>query len=206
MALSVITLDDLLNKSDYKEEEIKQLLFSFETISLKYAPGSEDVQYFLHNKAIEFEKIGISRTTLIMSTYKGKSFLAGYFSVSPKPLVINKKNFGKLSGSLKRRLMGVGHKTDQDNYQIPSILIGQLGKNYSDISQKAKSLNGNELLQLAYEKVKDIHKLIGGRIVYLECENFGKIKDFYLYNGFREIEELRSKDELCIFIKDIKKL
>ncbi|CDQ41519.1 hypothetical protein [Virgibacillus salexigens] len=206
MALDVITLDDLLNKSGYEEEDIKKLLFSFETISLKYSPGSDDVQYFLHNKAIEFEKIGLARTTLIMSTYKDQSFLAGYFSISQKPLVINKKNFGKLSGSLKKRLMGVGHRTDQDNYQIPSFLIGQLGKNYSEVSRKAKCINGNDLLQLAYQKIKEAHKLVGGRIVYLECEDFGKIKDFYLNNGFREIDQFRAENELCIFIKDIKNL
>lgn len=206
MALNLITLDDLLNKSDYEEEDIKKLLFSFETISSKYAPGSEDVQDFLHNKAIQFEKIGLSRTTLVMSTYRGQSFLAGYFSISPKPLVINKKNFGKLSSSLKKRLMGIGHKTEQDNYQIPSFLIGQIGKNYNEIARNAKSISGKDLLKIVSEKIKEAHKLVGGRIVYLECEDYGKIKDFYTENGFKEIEEFKSINDLCIFIKDIKHL
>lgn len=206
MALDILSLDELLNRSSYGEEDIKKLLFSFETISGKNAPGSEDVESFLHNKAIQYEKLDLSRTYLVMSTYKGKSFIAGYFSISPKPLVINKKNFSKLSNALQKRLMGIGHKTDQKTYEIKAYLLGQLGKNYNEVAKKAKSASGNDLLALAYRKIQEAHKLVGGRIVYLECEECEKIKEFYRYNGFRELEGFKSSNDLCLFVKKIEHL
>lgn len=206
MALTIVTLENLLNKSDFTEEDIKKLLFSFETISSKEAPGSDDIQHFIHHKAIEFEKSGLSRTTLVMSTYKGTSFLAGYYSIANKSLVIRKKNYQKLSNNFKRRLNGIGYKTEQKNYQIPSILLGQLGKNYNSVAKKADSCTGDELLALASKTIKKVYEIIGGRIVYLECEDNTYLKEFYSRNGYTEIAEFKSTNDLCIFIKDIKKL
>ncbi|MDN3074155.1 GNAT family acetyltransferase [Enterococcus faecalis] len=205
MALTVLPLLDLIN-SDNTEEEIKNLLFSFECKSLSF--GASDVEYFLHNKAVNFETMDMARTYLVLSTYQSKFYLAGYFSISNKPLVIPKKQFNskKISNSQRKRLMGFGHRTDMKNYECKGYLLGQLGKNYSEIAKKANQISGNDLLALAYEKVKEAHSLVGGRVLHLECENNEKIKTFYSENGFVQLEDYESPNNYCLFVKQISDL
>lgn len=205
MSIDIISLTDLI-KSDQKEEDINRLLFSFSTIKIADNPGAADVENFIHKKAISFEKMHLSRTYLLMSSYQQQPYLAGYFSISNRPLVIIKKDFNRLSKSLQKRLMGVGHKTQQRSYEIKGYLIGQLGKNYSDIARSAKNLSGDDLLKITYEKIKDAHRLVGGRILYLECEDNEKIKGFYNKNGFRELVEYKSENGYCLFVKQIEHL
>lgn len=143
----------------------------------------------------------LSRTYLVFSPYQKRPYLAGYFSLSNRPLIIPRKNFIKLSSTVQRTLMGFGHKTQQASYEIKGFLLGQLGKN--EIAINAKNLNGNDLLQLANMKVQEAYRIVGGRILYLECEDHPKIKDFYYENGFRELEEFKSPNDLCLMVKKI---
>lgn len=205
MALTVLALSDLIR--EYPDQEnVKRLLLSFCTLKTDHADGAEDVETFLHDKAIQFEKMELARTYLVMSTFKGESYLAGYFSISNKSFVIPRKNFQALSVSLQKRLLGAGNKTQQSNYEIRGFLLGQLGKNFSEIATKARSATGNDLLALAYIKIQEAHRLVGGRIMYLECEDNVKIKDFYKKNGFREIEDYKSTNDLCIMVKRIEQI
>ncbi|ERJ00833.1 hypothetical protein HMPREF0262_00422 [Clostridium sp. ATCC 29733] len=65
---------------------------------------------------------------------------------------------------------------------IAAPLIGQLGKNFKD---NANSLiTGDELLKMACDKVAQAQEIIGGKIVYLECEDKLRLMDFYDRNGF----------------------
>lgn len=203
MALNVISLSDLI-KSDSTEEEIESLLFSFECKSLSH--GASDVEDFIHNKAIHFEKMDMSRTYLVLSSYKNIPYLAGYFSIANKSLIIPKKQFRKISNSFQKKLMGFGHKTDMQNYECRGYLLGQLGKNYNEIACKAKQISGNELLSLSYEKVKEAYATAGGRILHLECEDNEKIKNFYSSNGFRQLDDYVSSNNFCLFVKQISDL
>jgi predicted GNAT family N-acyltransferase len=66
-----------------------------------------------------------------------------------------------------------------------AILIGQLGKNANYRSDIA----GQTILARALDTVYEIHELVGGRIVYLECEDHPKLIDFYTRNGFRYLQK-----------------
>lgn len=200
MALEIVQLYDMI-RSGRREEEIRQILLSF--CSLQNGNQIHDVEDFLHNKAIEFEKNDIARTYLVFSSYKGFPVLVGYYSLSNKPLIISKKNYCKFSTSLKKKLMGFGHKTQRDNYEIKGYLLGQLGKNFSEDALATKAITGSDLLSLATESMLQIHKLAGGRIFYLECDDVDKLKQFYFKEGFREIEEYKSENGYCIFIRRI---
>lgn len=200
MALEIVQLYDML-RSGRREEEIKQILLSF--CSLRNGDQIHDVEDFLHNKAIEFEKNDIARTYLVFSSYKGYPVLVGYYSLSNKPLIISKRNFSKFSTSLKKRLLGFGHKTERENYEIKGYLLGQLGKNYSEDAIATRAVSGRDLLALDTESMLQIHKLAGGRIFYLECEDIEKLKQFYHGEGFREIEDYKSENGYCIFIRRI---
>ncbi|WP_322923772.1 GNAT family acetyltransferase [Paenibacillus campi] len=203
MALNVISLYDLL-KSIPTEEHIQTLLYSFKTLHSQDSAGADDVEYFLHNKSIQFEKMDLARTYLVMSTYQSKPILVGYFSISNKPLTIPNRQFSKLSNSLKKKLLGIGFKTEQSSYIVKGYLLGQLGKNFSEEAIAANCCTGNDLLQIAYKKIAEAHRIVGGRILYLECENVEKILNFYKSNGFNQIENYESENGYCMMIKQLK--
>lgn len=196
-------LNDMI-RSIPTEEDIKKLLFSFSTYKAQDSSGAEDVEYFLHNKAIQFEKMDLARTYLVMSTYKSNPVLVGYFSISNKPLSIPNKQFRKLTNSMQKRLMGIGHKTEQSTFIIKGYLLGQLGKNFSDEARSANCCSGNDLLQLAYRKIAEAHRIVGGRILYLECENVEKIINFYKANGFNLIDAFETENGYCMMVKQLK--
>ena len=67
-------------------------------------------------------------------------------------------------------------------YKLSSPLIAQIGKNYQNGYDKL--ITGDELLKIACDKVKEAQKIVGGKTVYLECEDCEKLIDFYSSNGF----------------------
>ena len=67
-------------------------------------------------------------------------------------------------------------------YEISAPLIAQLGKNFAHGYNGL--ITGDELLQLACDRVKAVHMLAGGKIAYLECELKAALMDFYARNGF----------------------
>jgi len=201
MALKILKLGDLIKT--HTEEELSAFLYSFETISAQYIVGADDVQNFLRTKAIQFEKMDLARTYFVMSTYQSVPLIAGYFAISNKPLSISKRNFATLSKNARKRLMGIGYKTEQESYEISGYLLGQLGKNYSSAARKANTITGDELLTLSYAEIKKAHELIGGRILYLECENHYKVEEFYIKNGFSKIEQFKSVNGQSIMVKKL---
>lgn len=62
-------------------------------------------------------------------------------------------------------------------------LIAQLGKNYANGNDSL--ISGSDILQLAMEKVKKVQNEVGGRFVYLKCEEKPKLIKFYETNNFK---------------------
>ena len=69
-----------------------------------------------------------------------------------------------------------------DNFVIMAPLIAQLGKNYDNGCEKL--ITGDELLKMALDKIRLAQRIIGGKVVYVECEDVDFLKDFYQSNGF----------------------
>ncbi|MBY0117837.1 N-acetyltransferase [Paenibacillus xylanexedens] len=152
-------------------------------------PMNKDVEFFLKSRAIEFAKQGITQTHLVFASYKGETRLIGYFSLTSKVMSV-KDTY--LSNSIRRRIAKFGTRDlSNKGYVMTAPLIAQLGKNYTDGLNK--QLTGNELLKMALDKVAMIQRIIGGKIVYLECEDIHQLKDFYSRNGFVEFGQ-REKD------------
>ncbi len=183
----LISLNKLLEAYD-EDEKVKEILNSFECIN------NIDVEKFLHEKAILFDKQGISKTHLVYTSYKEKMVLVGYFTLANKNFVV--KNSSRISKSLKKRIAKFGHHNDElRQYIITAPLIGQLGKNdkYKDLIQ------GDVLLKFACDEIRKVHAVIGGRFAYLECEDKPKLLEFYTSNGFvvfgkRELERDEQED------------
>ena len=94
----MITLSEIL-RYDTEENIKNKFLNSFKSLT------KNDVEKFLHNKAIEIEKKSISTTHLLFDDKK----LVGYLSLSNKSLILPKERIEKLSNSKRKRLLQSGH-------------------------------------------------------------------------------------------------
>lgn len=143
-------------------------------------PMNQDVEYFLRHKAIEFAKQSIAITYLIYAQYKKENVLVAYFTLANKFVAIYKES---LSASMRKKIAKFCHYDPAiKRYTLSAPLIGQLGKNY--YRGYNNLITGDELLKIACDKVAESQKIIGGKIVYLECEDKYKLTGFYSSNGF----------------------
>lgn len=190
----IITLNDLVENQG--EETVKKIIETFECFNNK------DVDKFLKEKAIVFDRQNLSKTHLVFTSFQQELVLVGYYTIANKSLVIkNTSNQGKsdkkLSKNLKRRINKFAQlNKDTNQYVLSAPLIGQLGKN-----DRYKTLiSGDILLSYACDTVKRAQSLIGGKIVYLECEDKPCLLDFYYRNGFvnfgKRYLEYDEKDDL----------
>ena len=141
-------------------------------------------------KAVEFSKAAIAKTYLVMASYRGENKIAGYFSLSGSKSFVVKTKGNEISKKMKRRFNKFGtYDVVLKQYHIAAPLIGQLGKNY-----KYKELiTGDGLLTMAVDMLRHVQSLVGGKFIYLECENNEKLIGFYIRNGFKVFGE-RSLD------------
>lgn len=168
-----INLNELI--SEIGEDAAKKYLSDFS------CPMNKDVEHFLHHTTLEFSKQSIASTYLILASYQKKYVLVGYFTLANKIFCIERDSLpnqkwrsriskcGQFDSSIKR-------------YTLSAPLIGQLGKNYSHSYNTL--ITGDELLKIALDKVAEMQCIVGGKIVYLECEDKPKLVDFYSRNGF----------------------
>ncbi|MCI8800580.1 MAG: GNAT family acetyltransferase, partial [Lachnospiraceae bacterium] len=84
---------------------------------------------------------------------------------------------------VKKKLLRVSEWDEKsDTYTMSAYLIAQLGKNF--INGVDKKITGEELLVLAWNKIKEIQYLGGGVVTFLEAENKEKLLSFYRDNRF----------------------
>jgi len=151
-----------------------------EALSDFSCPTNKDVEFFLLEKSIDFAKQHISQTHLVMAPFEDRMVIAGYFALAHKNIQVSELNVSK---TLFKRIRKFG-KYEQNLLSciISAPLIGQIGKNYT--YKKYNLITGDELLKLACDKLSIVQEIIGGKIIYLECENKQVLKDFYESNGF----------------------
>lgn len=169
-------------KQIYLNEMIKQLGEDYvkDILSNFSCPLNKDVELFLKQKAIDFSKQGIAQTTLVFGSHKQKLELFGYYSLANKTIIVPKKSITK---TMSKRVNRFGEYNEMaKGYVISAPLIAQLGKNFSNDLNMV--MRGDELLQMACDKISEIHRVIGGRFTYLECEDNPNLLDFYSRNGF----------------------
>lgn len=170
-----INLRDIEDQLGY--DKLMQICSSFE------CPHNKDVESFLHHKAYEFSRQGIAATFLVFASHKQQMVLVGYFSLAQKFFHIDLHKKGNIGSNLRKRMHKFATYDDMlKKHIISSPLIGQLGKNYRDGYNTL--ITGNELLKIACDTVAEAQKLLGGKIVYLECEDVPYIVNFYQENGF----------------------
>lgn len=148
-------------------------------------PLNPDVEGFLAKKAIEFSRQRLSQTHLVFTSYQGSVVLVGYFTLANKDMIVSTRH---LKGKLKKRLSRFSTPMPEIKaLRIPMPLIGQLGKNYNHGYNSL--ITGDRLLDMACEQVKKVQLVLGGRYVYLECEDKPALLEFYERNGFCQFEK-----------------
>ena len=159
--------DLLANKST---NQIKKLLKTF------ICTKNTDVQDFLHNKAITFER-NLRSCTYLYTSNADKS-VAGYFSIGITYTLTN-----KLDKAVVKFLDGYTDET----IAIPCYLIGQLGK-----SDTCKEKIGKFLLDDALSIIDKSQDSLKGRFVLIDSVNDDKVINFYKENSFIALENDKS--------------
>lgn len=163
------------------EDSVREILSSFS------CPLNKDVEQFLQRKAIDFAKQGWAQTHLVMASYKGTPVLVGYFALAIKSMTISAKMFKNHSSNLRRRIAKFAtYNPDTKVYILSAPLIAQLGKNYANGYNKL--ITGDELLDIACEKISWVQYEVGGKFAYVECEDKPQLTEFYGRNGFCEFD------------------
>lgn len=182
-----VSLDTLFE--EVGEEKTKELLSDFT------CPHNKDVESFIKRKALEFEKQRISRTKLVYTSYKDSPVLVGYYTLTTKSFNITKS---ALSASTRKKITKFAtYNSDIKAYILPAPLIGQLGKNFYNGYNNL--ISGDELLKMACDDIQLTQSIVGGKVVYLECEDKPFLLDFYSSNGFVEFDRRKlDKDETDI--------
>jgi hypothetical protein len=171
---ALVNLKDLIE--NVGEDRAKEILSAFS------CPQNKDVEDFLRFKAREFSRQGIAQTHLVFTSFQELPVLIGYFTLANKTIVLPKKNLStKWCARAKR--FSVGYNID-GAFWIPAPLIAQLGKNFTNGYNDL--ITGDELLKLALDRVREAQAMLGGKFVYLECEDKDKLVSFYEENGFVE--------------------
>ena len=165
-------LMDLL--AENSTNQVKKLLKTFS------CEISNDLQDFLHNKAITFERNLRSRTYLYANN-ENKSIVA-YFT-----LAINYLETDKFKSEIIQILSGYASYTDKTN-AIPCYLIRQLAIR----DEYRKQGIGNFLLTDALKIADNAQTSFGGRFVLIDSVNNDKVINFYEQNSFIAIENDKS--------------
>lgn len=168
-----ISLNDIMD--EYGEDDTKKLLSDFT------CPLNLDIEDFLRVKAIEFEKQSLCRTQLIFASYKDERVLCGYYTIAHKSINISKT--ASLSKTKQRAITKYAtFYPELKMHVLPAPLLAQLGKNFTNDYNKL--ITGDELMKLACDDISLIHKIAGGKIIYLECEDKQRLLEFYNRHGF----------------------
>lgn len=151
-----------------------------EELSRFSCPLNEDIEYFIKTKAIEFDKYGFAATHLVYHSFQDTPVLVGFFSLTTKSVTIKGSS---LNHHWRSRLKRFAHyDAELKRYDISLPLIGQLGKNYANGYNHL--ITGDQLLSFACGKIREVQQIVGGRMVYLECEDKPELLSFYERNGF----------------------
>ncbi|MBQ9200646.1 MAG: GNAT family acetyltransferase [Lachnospiraceae bacterium] len=168
---------------DYGEEFVQKTLEEF------FCPKNPEIENFLHQKAITFAKRRISITYLV---FDEKMQLIGYFTLTHKAISVPVNSVSK---TLAKKIKNYSRYEESTNsFEVSAFLIAQFGKNYATNS----SISGNELMSSVLMILQQIRTMIGGSVVFLECEHEPKLVSFYQneHNHFHLYGERISADNI----------
>lgn len=169
----------------------------FESVANSFVSKNSDVEQFFREKSVQATKLNTAATYLVIS-YEDKKFdLLGYFTLATKMLTLKQSSLSKTECKSISRF---GYfDEDSQSYKLPAVLIAQFSRNFNESS---KSISGDDLMDIALDKIRDILHSTSGKAVFLECEQSEKIVGFYTRHNFQPLgNTVLSKDN-----KELKQL
>lgn len=114
----------------------------------------------------------------------------GIFTLTHKAIDIPAEG---MSNAQRRRIQRFAQlDREMDVFRASAYLIARFGKNYA--VNNGRSIRGTELMECAMSVLHDAQEMIGGGLVYLECEEENsRAYEFYLKCGFREFDHRHSQ-------------
>jgi hypothetical protein len=138
------------------------------------------VEYFLKEKAFEFEQRNFARTYLLLDAEEASNnnaVILAYFTLSIKALQflpsVPKRKVKQIDGFSKNAVV------------VGAILIGQFGKDM----EKGHIIAGDEIMAYAFESIYEVFETAACRIAFLESQPKEKLVEFYLAQGFEILQE-----------------
>lgn len=181
----------------YGENSCKTVLSTF------MCPLNLDVGDFIHNKAVEFSRQRIAITFLVFKETETNSAFVGYYTLANKFVSIASAH---LSKTLQKKIAKFSQYDDSlERFMVSMPLIAQLSRNFNP--DLPFNIAGADLLFMALQRVLDVEYLIGGKTVYIECNNHPKLLDFYSASSFLAFDKRNkqgSVDENDVLIQMLK--
>lgn len=172
MGYEIASLASLIEEYIVQEGSLDDLQRVFSSFSCVKNADEED---FLLNKAINFEQRNKARTYLVMDE-KG---IAAYFSVAIKTI-----DLSMAIKTIDLSMVKLNKKKD--------VLAGEIANSYSAflIGHIAKHDRvteplGKFILDNAIGLLLRAQKIVGGRLVYLDCKDIESLKALYENYGFK---------------------
>lgn len=168
------------------EEVTGNMLSTFSCVSCG-KQLNEEVENFVKNSAIEFYKRKMSVTYVVNDE---DDRLAGIFTLTHKAIDIPAAD---MSNAQKKKIQRFALLDEEMGvFRASAHLIAQFGKNYA--VNDGMSVRGTELMECAMSVLHDAQEMVGGGLVYLECEEDNeKAYDFYVKCGFKEFDRRYSQ-------------
>ncbi|MBR0167515.1 MAG: hypothetical protein IJQ08_02480 [Synergistaceae bacterium] len=157
-----------------------------------------EIEEFIKEKAIGFAKGKLSITYILNDMEDGA--MLGYFTLTHKSLMVSGE---RLSKTTQKRLMRYARfDIETGNYVASAFLLAQFGKNYG--VDKGKRISGSEMMKYVNVVLLDVQRRIGGGIMYLDCEDKGKLKEFYEGENFKKSGERFSAEDSKKYLQYIR--
>lgn len=177
-------VDNILDMiADHGEEHVKSYIQTFSS------PINKSIENFLHNRAMDFSRRKLSITYLVNDLDDG--LLLGYFALTHKAVLISHANLSNTSRKKLERYARLDRATG--DYMASAFLIAQFGKNYG--VDNGRRITGHQLMDIANDVLLGIQRQIGGGIIYLDCEDREKLKQFYDGENFKPFGERFSQED-----------
>jgi hypothetical protein len=148
-----------------------------------------DIERFIQNNAIVFEKSGLSRTYFYTladtSSKKEKTGIAAYFSIA-----ITAADFSGVGRSRREKILGRMPSRDRQDH-FGGLLIAQFARNDH---YNSATINGREMMCDCLEIVERGRDFTGGRTLYIDCKE--PLVSYYEKFGFRLLRDAKDSSGL----------
>ncbi len=168
----MVPLSELIEK--FGESSVKNLIQSYVSAHDSENP---DVSIFLHEKAILMEKKDLSRTYIGLSK---NNKVTGFVTLGIKCMTVPADS--PLSNSTLKRM-----NIEKGNWVAQAFLLGQLSRSEDSIAG-----SGRELAAFAMDMLGEAKKIVGCRVVRLDCSD--DLVEYYESLGFSFVGRNEDKD------------